>query len=249
MGDVIEANGRIYEIKYLPVNSRIAKAMVEDGEVIIKIPKHYPEREKAHAIESLKKKVKIRLIKDPDWGRVRYPNFYDGEEVSLLGERYIIRIIENGRKARGSIKGNELILKLPNADRKRVLRLMLRLVSKAMLDKLKNRIYELNQRHFGFEVKDVKLRYAMNRWGSCNARTKRININFLALMAPSDVLNYLIIHELAHLKEPNHSHKFWELVGNACPDYKERARWLRKNGRLLGLGMPNEAKKEINILI
>ncbi|MGC8662691.1 MAG: M48 family metallopeptidase [Candidatus Micrarchaeia archaeon] len=249
MEDVLEANGRIYEIEYISVDSNIAKAKVEDEKVIIKVPKRYLEYEKAKIIESLKIKIQKKLVKDPYWGMLRYPKFYDGQEINLLGEKYVVRIEEGGEKARGKILGNEFVIKLPNEDKKKELKIMLKLTSKAKLAEVKERVLEINKKYFGFEVKKVKLKYAMNRWGSCNSHTKIININFLMLMAPESILDYLIIHELAHLKEPNHSERFWKLVESACPEYKERARWLRKNGRFLGSGRLDETKKEINILI
>ena len=52
-------------------------------------------------------------------------------------------------------------------------------------------------------------------------------------MAPARVVDYVIIHELMHLKQKNHSHKFWAEVSNMMPDYKQDERWLKKNGHLL----------------
>jgi predicted metal-dependent hydrolase len=75
-------------------------------------------------------------------------------------------------------------------------------------------------------------------WGSCSARGN-LNFNWRLTLTPLEVLDYVVVHELAHLAEPNHSERFWERVARWCPDYKERRRWLRTNGAgLLRRGKP-----------
>ena len=69
-------------------------------------------------------------------------------------------------------------------------------------------------------------------WGSCSTRGN-LNFNLRLLEAPPEVLDYVVIHELAHLKEMNHSKRFWAVVQSWCPRHKEHRRWLRQNSRLL----------------
>ena len=69
-------------------------------------------------------------------------------------------------------------------------------------------------------------------WGSCSGR-KNLNFNWRLAAAPPEALDYVVIHELCHLREMNHSKKFWAHVREACPDYKARRRWLRENCALL----------------
>ncbi|MGC9129473.1 MAG: M48 family metallopeptidase [Candidatus Micrarchaeia archaeon] len=233
----VSISGRNYEIKYIYVDSRIAKAMMEDGKIIIKLPKRYPWHEKIKAANVLKEKVAKRLAKDPYWGRFRYPNFYDGQKIRILGTDYILHMLKSKKRSSCKIKGSEIIIKKAEGreENNENLRLIKKCFSKYMLEKVRERVEGINNEHFGFEINEVKLGYAVGRWGSCNARNKKININVLTLMMPSYVIDYVIIHELAHMKEPNHSQKFWRLVGEACADYKERAKWLRENGHKLSI--------------
>lgn len=232
----LEANGRSYRVEYVLTRSRIAKAMVEDDRVIIKVPYSYREKERNEAINSLKQKVVKRLNKDPNWGRLRYPAFYNGQILNLIGEQYTVNILEGTRK-RGVLKGNTFIITIPSMPdsekRKVVFRSMHKLISKAILPKITERVLKINALSFNFEVKKVRLKYAMNRWGSCNIRDKGININILLLFAPDWILDYVIVHELAHIGEPNHSKRFWSIVANAFPRYKDARLWLRRNGRML----------------
>ena len=74
----------------------------------------------------------------------------------------------------------------------------------------------------------LKIRTYKSRWGSCNSRGL-ISLNSLLLMAPLETLDYVIIHELCHLRHPNHGAAFWQLVERYCPAPKQHRRWLRQH--------------------
>jgi len=93
------------------------------------------------------------------------------------------------------------------------------------------RTWDLAQKH-GMEMLAVSVRNQRSRWGSCSIR-KRIALNWRLIQTPDLVRDYIIIHELMHLKEMNHSERFWKHVENAFPQYGVAERWLRKNSRLL----------------
>lgn len=78
----------------------------------------------------------------------------------------------------------------------------------------------------------IAIRDQKTRWGSCSARGN-LNFNWRLILAPAEVLEYVVVHELAHRKEMNHSDRFWSHVGDVLPDYKIRRLWLRKNGDFL----------------
>jgi len=84
----------------------------------------------------------------------------------------------------------------------------------------------------GLEYKKVYIKDQRSLWGSCSGR-RNLNFNWRLAAAPPEALDYVVIHELCHLREMNHSKRFWAHVGAACPDYKMQRRWLRDNVRLL----------------
>lgn len=86
----------------------------------------------------------------------------------------------------------------------------------------------------GVNYNAFRLKEQRTRWGSCSSKGN-INLNWRAIMAPESVVDYLVIHELAHLKYMNHSPAFWEFVGQYCPDYAAQRHWLRVNGESLTL--------------
>jgi predicted metal-dependent hydrolase len=84
----------------------------------------------------------------------------------------------------------------------------------------------------GMEVRAVTVRNQRSRWGSCSVR-RTISLNWRLIQTPDFVRDYIILHELMHLKEMNHSARFWAQVEAVCPGYMEAERWLKENSRLL----------------
>ena len=93
------------------------------------------------------------------------------------------------------------------------------------------RLLELAALH-GLTVNRVTIRGQRSRWGSCSPKG-HIALNFRLVLTPPDVREYILIHELMHLKQPDHSRKFWRHVEAACPGFREAEHWLRKNGSSL----------------
>jgi len=84
----------------------------------------------------------------------------------------------------------------------------------------------------GLEYNRVCIKDQRTLWGSCSGK-KNLNFNWRLTAAPPEALDYVVIHELCHLREMNHSKKFWAHVSGVCPDYKVRRKWLRDNCALL----------------
>jgi len=93
------------------------------------------------------------------------------------------------------------------------------------------RLLELATR-LGLVVSKVSVRNQRWRWGSCSPRG-HICLNWRLVMMPAWVRDYVMIHELMHLRRMDHSRKFWKLVAAQCPDYQAARRWLHENGRSL----------------
>ncbi|MBR2208953.1 MAG: M48 family metallopeptidase [Synergistaceae bacterium] len=81
----------------------------------------------------------------------------------------------------------------------------------------------------GVSFGKITIRSQRSRWGSCSSKGN-LNFNFLLMLTPPDVLNSVIVHEVCHLKEMNHSENFYALVLSICPNYWEAHAWLRENG-------------------
>lgn len=87
-------------------------------------------------------------------------------------------------------------------------------------------------KEFGLKYNKVKITNATKRWGSCSGKGN-INFSWRLILTPQEIVEYVIIHEIAHLRHKNHSQKFWGFVKEMLPEYKKHDDWLKKNGFLL----------------
>jgi predicted metal-dependent hydrolase len=85
----------------------------------------------------------------------------------------------------------------------------------------------------GVGYEQIQIRNQKTRWGSYSPRTGTLSLNFRLLMAPPDIVDYVMVHELAHAEHPNHGARFWRLVEQHVPDYEEKDQWLKENGTRL----------------
>lgn len=158
-------------------------------------------------------------------------------EFEILGKKYQIDLqFENRDSLKGSLDKNVVRLTLPSelqTSKPQHLNTINQLISRIVCDvymrPVEKRVLELNQKYFGQEINSVKMKYIHSRWGSCSS-SKNINLSSRLLLTPSAVLDYVIIHELAHLVEMNHSPAFWKLVEAADRTYKQKEDWLKYNG-------------------
>jgi hypothetical protein len=96
---------------------------------------------------------------------------------------------------------------------------------------LPERVSTLALQH-GFTIRAVSVRNQKSRWGSCSRRGT-VSLNWRLIQTPDSVRDYIILHELAHLREMNHSRHFWRAVAGVCPGYREAERWLRTHAGIL----------------
>ncbi|MBK8501957.1 MAG: M48 family metallopeptidase [Saprospiraceae bacterium] len=94
------------------------------------------------------------------------------------------------------------------------------------------RVATLNARFYQFHYSDISFKYNKSNWGSCS-HTGHLNFSTRLFLAPQIVVDYVIIHELAHLKEHNHSPAYWKVVKKVMPNYKAQVSWLKDHGSAL----------------
>ena len=81
----------------------------------------------------------------------------------------------------------------------------------------------------GVKYNKLVIKNTSTRWGSCSSKGN-LNFNYHLIKMPRKILEYVVMHEVCHLKYLNHSKEYWELVGQMCPQYKERIKWIKQNG-------------------
>jgi predicted metal-dependent hydrolase len=154
------------------------------------------------------------------------------DKISILGEVFFVEYSDNHFLKPSVVKdGNKLVVhksELKNDSHYKILIEWLKKHSKKVIFE-RVKFYSEN---YGFEYKRVAIKDQRSRWGSCSSR-KNLNFNWRLTFAPIEVMDYVIVHELAHTKEMNHSKKFWELVSSICPNFKRCKLWLKENQRAM----------------
>lgn len=155
--------------------------------------------------------------------------FGDGTVVPLRGQphRIVHRANERGTVWTENIVDGELLLcvagRAPHVNRR--VRDFLKREAKRELETASRRAAE----KLGVAIKRVSVRDQSSRWGSCSS-TGALSFSWRLILAPSFVLEYLAVHEVAHLVEMNHSPRFWRLVDQHCPDTARAKAWLKAHG-------------------
>lgn len=202
-----------------------------DGSVSVVVPRlgseHFVERFlKDHEdwLHKTHNKVQEKIAKHPP------RQFADGATFYYLGEVWTLRLATSPtRSFRVKFANGYMNVFVPRlkTPRQAIEDFYKKKAAEVIYDRL-----EFFNEHYGFRFNRVTFRNQKSRWGSCSAQ-KNLNFNWRLVMAPIEVIDYVVAHELCHLEQMNHSAHFWALVGQTIPDFKERKKWLRKNDFLL----------------
>lgn len=153
--------------------------------------------------------------------------FREGRVFFFLGRQFPLALVER-RRPLLSLKDRFELARpaLPQAER--VFEDWYRVQARRVLLERSKHLAE----RYGFQFRRLSITGARTRWGSCGARGS-LNFTWRLVMAPEGVIDYVIIHELSHLRIRNHSRSFWDLVESLMPDYRQARAWLKQNGHLL----------------
>ena len=160
--------------------------------------------------------------------------FQNGDIVSVGDRRYTLSLnLKDRATSTAKLVGDticiELNEKLNSWQRTRTAKTLLsRIVAKDFQAEISHRVAEMNANTFRQPIRSVNLKYNHSNWGSCS-RSGNVNLSTRLLFAPRSVQDYVILHELAHLIEMNHSDRFWALVERFMPHYPEAEKWLKIN--------------------
>ncbi len=160
--------------------------------------------------------------------------YENGEVFFVLGRPYTLELRSNPEYGRVKVKicGSSLVLSLsdsPDASDVGSRRQAVEAYYRALaVNYLPARVCELAAIH-GFQFARVRVKNQKTRWGSCSSKGN-INLNLRLMMAPEPAIDYVIVHELCHLRVLNHSPAFWALVEHCFPDYRHWRDWFRMQG-------------------
>ena len=156
--------------------------------------------------------------------------FTDGESFLFLGQSHPLRIVPHQRPA---LAFDGKTFRLSRSGLPKAREYFARWYKTQAQDMLTAYVQALATEH-GFTYQKVRISSARTRWGSCSSKGT-LSFTWRLMMAPLEVVNYVLMHELLHTKIHNHSKIFWHGMVKLLPDYWQQRTWLRKNGKYLSL--------------
>ncbi len=202
----------------------------------LSLPKYYRDNTIAIEIEKVKLWAEHQFVKNPKLiQRFEQKTYHTGDIILVCNEEFTIFIATDQKKTyRGKIVNHNINILTPDNQsnylrNNQISSLLSRLFSKYFLAQIEERVKLYNQKYFDEIISSVRLKNNQSNWGSCSTK-KNINLSSRLLLAPKEVQDYVIVHELAHLKEMNHSPRFWSIVEEIIPQYRQKEKWLRQNG-------------------
>jgi len=208
----------------------IAVEITKEGGVLVRAPLKLARREVLAFVKQNRAWIARKLAQARVRQEERTPRrFLEGENFPFLGEQHRLRYVAGGEYLR-KLNGEFLLGADLSSRAGDLFRTWYRARAREILE---DRVAHFALR-MGLTCRSVRITDAKERWGSCNAAGS-LNFAWRLVMAPPPVIDYVIVHELAHLVEMNHSRRFWERLGRILPDYAKRRRWLRENEHRLTL--------------
>jgi predicted metal-dependent hydrolase len=216
--------------------ARYARIDVGGDGVEVVVPDRFPLREVEPFVEQKRPWIERTLRRMAESHAELPPaRVEDGGEVPYLGERLALRVrVERGRKRSHVVRrGDTLHVALAAPGREPLRSALERWYRRRARVEIGERL-DRACAAAGSGYLSLQIRGQRSRWASCSS-SGAMSFNWRLLLAPAEVLDYVVEHEVAHLEVPNHSARFWALVAGRCPDYREHERWLRRNGASLRL--------------
>lgn len=206
--------------------------ILSSRELLLKAP-HAFKNERLKELLIKKKKWILEhtaILEEGEAFAVQYKN---GSKISYMGEEYTLRLICRPMKSQVvvTMTEDEIVMEMGDTSEENVRNYMLQWYK----NQARREILGLIQKYQAYvdeEIGMVRIKSQRTRWGSCS-ELKNLNFNWHLILLPRRLMEYVVVHELCHLKELNHSRLFWESVKEILPDYMEREDELKRYVRVL----------------
>ena len=189
-----------------------------DEEVLLKV------KSKANWI--VQKQYELKSVNDQKINR----EAVNGESFMYLGRNYSLQLVvdEDVKDINVKLYRGKFVVTTYTKDEEKIKSALENWYREKTLIKAKERIkyYEV---YFSDKVSNIKVKEQKKRWASCTSRNELL-FNWRCSMAPSNVFDYMVVHEMCHMKYKDHSKEFWDRVRSVLPDYEIRRKWLKDNG-------------------
>ena len=208
------------EYRVSPRRKSIGLMVTAEGRVVVTMPRGTSKENLARALAKhgawIERKVAERQAA---WGRLK------AGEAYLLGEAFRLTVLKG---AEGAITLNAKEVRVPLPDGADLWPRLVGWYAERAFHVLKERVSYFADA-MGLTPGPVELKQWKRRWGECHP-DGTLKFNWRLIMLPAEVIDYVVVHELAHLKVPGHNRRFWGVVAKALPDYESRRAWMNRAG-------------------
>ncbi len=228
-----------YSVKRGKRRKTVAIAINPEAQVIVRVPIFLSQ----DRIESIVGKKYRWILEKQRYFRqlaTLYPKkeFVSGEQLLLFGRRYRLKVQEEREQKieAPSLEGRRISVcynknLAPDKRRQEIEHCLTKWYFAMAKDIVRDRIQRYSQ-FIGVKPKEIKIKDQEKRWGSCSSNGV-LRFNWRIAMSPVSIIDYIVVHELCHLKVKSHSADFWKQVGMVLPDYQRRREWLRNNSAMV----------------
>lgn len=216
---------------------KTATIKIVEGDVHVIVPQHLSQKRIEELIRKKTPWIQQKLHLQASIKPVKPKEYVSGEAFSYLGKNYRLKLIEGdseGVKLKGGRFLVEVEKSLSGTARTAYVQAQLAQWYQQHAEQLLQGKVERFAPLLGVSPNCIKVKYYKSRWGSCTAEGN-ITFNWRIIMAPHVIVDYVVVHELAHLKHHDHSSSFWQSVKSVFPEYLELRNWLKVNAPRLTL--------------
>lgn len=212
---------------------------VQDNKVIVTAPAGTDEDKVLQIVKEKASWIRKQLsLNDEVHDESIQKDFISGEKLPYLGRMYRLKVIQTEPKQKPTLRfyQGRFFATVPENISEEDYRTVLYPLYKAWIKNKAATFTTTRMKRFTLLMQEqpttIQIREQRQRWGSCTPDGKII-LNWHIFLAPTSVIDYILVHELAHLKDMNHSNEFWHTVKVIMPNYEDKKEWLRINGKKL----------------
>ena len=228
---IVLPNGEYIDYHLERTQRRTIGLKISAQGLVVHAPKRLSLTQLEHALKDKADWICKKLLAQRE-NAIAPVTWQDGEKLLLLGNEIALQVTENARNKAPDYQPGVLLIALNHPqDQELVARKTIQWYHKQALSDFSRRL-ALFAAKLGVITPQLFLSNAKSRWGSCNSK-QEIRLNWRLIQAPPHIINYVICHELAHLKEMNHSRKFWAIVEKIYPEYLQAEKDLKQWGSKL----------------
>lgn len=218
-----------YSIKRSPKRRKLTITVERDRSIVVHAPDSVSDEKIREVVDAKRQWIYEKTGHPQKYQALPHPpgkEMVNGESSLYLGRQYRIELVKSGLDG---VQFSHRFL-IPSHIKKKTEVLREWYVNKAR-EKIVPRVI-MHARRLGVDIAEVKIADSRYRWGSCTPQAN-VNFNWRIIKAPMFVIDYVIVHELTHLIEPNHTPRFWNIVRTQTPTMDKARAWLKEHGQLL----------------